>query len=75
VNGAGAAAIACVELYIALRCKKENFMMFDSKGLIHKDRTDLDERKKKFLSDGKDLSLAEAMKNAMFLSDSVRAVY
>ena len=64
VNGAGAAAIACVELYIALGAKTENFMMFDSKGLIQKDRTDLDERKKKFLSGGKDLSLAEAMKNA-----------
>ena len=63
VNGAGAAAIACVELYIALGAKTENFLMFDSKGLINKERMDLDERKKKFISSHNDMTLAEAMKN------------
>ena len=63
VNGAGAAAIACVELYIALGAKTENFLMFDSKGLINKERKDLDERKKKFISSHNDMTLAEAMKN------------
>lgn len=36
VNGAGAAAMACVELYMALGAKREHVLMFDSKGLIHK---------------------------------------
>ncbi len=64
VNGAGAAAIACVELYIALGARAENFLMFDSKGLINKNRKDLDERKKKFISSLGDMTLAEGMKNA-----------
>ena len=48
VNGAGAAAMACIKLYEALGAKHENFMVFDRKGVIHKDRTDLDENKAKF---------------------------
>src|SRR3982751_4043344 len=43
VNGAGAAAVACMKLYIGLGAKKENFLVYDSKGLIHQSRTDLDE--------------------------------
>src|SRR4029079_1852149 len=43
VSGAGAAAIACIKLYQALGANKENFLVFDSKGLIHESRTDLDE--------------------------------
>jgi malate dehydrogenase (oxaloacetate-decarboxylating)(NADP+) len=62
VNGAGAAAIACVELYIAFGAKKENIWMFDSKGLITTSRQDLDERKAKFAVEGPVLSLEEGMK-------------
>ena len=36
VNGAGAAAMACVHLYVSLGAKQENFVMFDRKGAIHK---------------------------------------
>ncbi|HMU45790.1 MAG TPA: NADP-dependent malic enzyme [Chitinophagaceae bacterium] len=64
VNGAGAAAIACIKLYIALGARKENFRVFDSKGLIHESRTDLDELKKEFIAKGKNMTLAEAMKDA-----------
>ncbi|MEY2587642.1 MAG: hypothetical protein RLY11_1491 [Bacteroidota bacterium] len=64
VNGAGAAAMACVELYIALGVKKENVLMFDSKGLIHKKRDDLDERKQYFAVDKKDITLDQAFKGA-----------
>ena len=64
VNGAGAAAIACVELYIAFGARKENFYMFDSKGLVTTSRQDLDERKAKFAVDGPSLSLEEGMKDA-----------
>jgi malate dehydrogenase (oxaloacetate-decarboxylating)(NADP+) len=64
VNGAGAAAMACIDLYEALGAKRENIWMFDSKGLIRKDRTDLDERKSRFAVDRKDLSLDEAFEGA-----------
>jgi malate dehydrogenase (oxaloacetate-decarboxylating)(NADP+) len=64
VNGAGAAAIACVKLYIALGAKTENFFVFDSKGLVHESRTDLDELKKQFIQKGKNQTLEEGMKGA-----------
>lgn len=64
VNGAGAAAMACVELYIALGAKKENVLMFDSKGLIHKKREDLDQRKQFFAVDKKEITLEQAFKGA-----------
>ncbi len=64
VNGAGAASMACMKLYIALGAKKQNFLVFDSKGLIHESRVDLDEQKRSFVAKGKDLSMKEAMKGA-----------
>ncbi len=64
VNGAGAAAVACMKLYEALGARRENIMVFDSKGLVHESRTDLDELKKEFVSKGKNMSLEEAMKEA-----------
>src|SRR5205085_627907 len=48
VNGAGAAAIACMQLYVALGAKYEHFTMFDKDGVLHRSRTDLDEIKIKF---------------------------
>ncbi|MGZ3863460.1 MAG: NADP-dependent malic enzyme [Bacteroidia bacterium] len=65
VNGAGASAISCSKLYIAVGVKKENIVMVDSKGPITVDRTDLDENKKFFATTRKDVkSLADAMKGA-----------
>jgi len=64
VNGAGAAAIACVELYIALGAKKEHVMMFDSKGLITTKRNDLDDRKARFAVDRPSMDLRAGMKGA-----------
>jgi malate dehydrogenase (oxaloacetate-decarboxylating)(NADP+) len=64
VNGAGAAATSCMRLYIALGAKRENFRVFDSKGLIHEGRTDLDEIKKGFINTGKVVTLEQAMKDA-----------
>jgi len=66
VNGAGAAAIACVELYIALGARQENFLMFDSKGLVHSSRKDMDDRKARFAVGhvSADQSLSEALKGA-----------
>jgi malate dehydrogenase (oxaloacetate-decarboxylating)(NADP+) len=65
VNGAGASAISCAKLYIAVGAKKENIMMLDSKGVLRTDRDDLDEQKKYFAtSSNKIKTLEEAMKDA-----------
>lgn len=48
INGAGASATSCTRLYCSLGAKKENILMFDSKGLIHPNRTNLDGRKSEF---------------------------
>ena len=64
VNGAGAAAMACIDLYEALGAKRENVLMFDSKGLIHSKRSDLDDRKKRFAVERPEISLEEAFKGA-----------
>lgn len=50
VNGAGASAISCTRLYVALGAKKENVYMYDSKGLIHPDRNNLDGKKSEFVN-------------------------
>ena len=73
VNGAGAAAMACVRLYEALGAKHENFVMFDKTGVLHADRDDLDENKSQFATTRKkDLTLSEAMKDAdVFIGLSV----
>ena len=65
VNGAGAAAMACSRLYVALGAKHENFVLFDRKGVVHSQREELDEEKKKFATTtNTSLSLLEAMKDA-----------
>ena len=65
VNGAGAAAISCTKLYMAIGAKKENIVMLDSKGVISKARTDLNEQKKFFATDRTDIkTLAEAVNGA-----------
>jgi malate dehydrogenase (oxaloacetate-decarboxylating)(NADP+) len=48
INGAGAAATSCASIYLALGVQRENLFMYDSKGLIHEDRDDLDGKKKLF---------------------------
>ena len=65
VNGAGAAAISCTKLYVALGAKVENIVMLDSKGVITSDRENLTEQKKLFATDRRDVhTLAEAIKGA-----------
>lgn len=72
VNGAGAAAISCSRLYEALGAKHENFLMFDRKGVLHKDRTDIDELKHNYANAKGEMTLAEAMKDAdVFIGLSV----
>lgn len=75
VNGAGAAANSCTKLYIALGANPKNIVMVDSKGVINKKRTDLNEQKKLFVTDRDITTLEEAMKDAdMFLGLSVADV-
>jgi malate dehydrogenase (oxaloacetate-decarboxylating)(NADP+) len=64
VVGAGAAGIACSKLYVTAGVKIENIAMFDSKGHIHKGRTDLNKYKAQFATDVKYDSLEDAMKGA-----------
>ena len=65
VNGAGAAAISCTKLYMAIGARKENILMLDSKGVICKDRKDLNEQKKFFATERTDVhTLEEAVKGA-----------
>ena len=65
VNGAGAAAISCTKLYEALGATHENIIMLDSKGVITRDREKLDDTKRYFATDRRDLhTLEEAIKDA-----------
>jgi malate dehydrogenase (oxaloacetate-decarboxylating)(NADP+) len=72
VNGAGASAISCTRLYIKLGVRPENIIMLDSRGVLHKERTDLNESKKRFITSRPVHTLEEAISGAdMFLGLSV----
>ncbi|MFT4031649.1 MAG: NADP-dependent malic enzyme [Siphonobacter sp.] len=64
INGAGASAISCTKLYLALGANVENVIMCDSKGVIRKDRTDLDARKRQFATHRDIRTLEEAFVGA-----------
>ncbi|OSZ78476.1 NADP-dependent malic enzyme [Chitinophagaceae bacterium IBVUCB1] len=64
ISGAGASAISCCKIYIALGADVRNMYMFDSKGLITATRDDLDDNKLLFATHTQDMSLAEAMQGA-----------
>ena len=65
VNGAGAAAISCTKLYIALGVKKENVVMLDSRGVISTERTNLTAEKLEFATTRTDIhNLKEAVVGA-----------
>ncbi|TAF56740.1 MAG: NADP-dependent malic enzyme [Sphingobacteriia bacterium] len=72
INGAGAAAMACIQLYVALGAKYENFIVFDKDGVLHTGRTDLGPIREKFAVKKTDWTLTTAMKDAdVFLGLSV----
>ncbi len=73
VNGAGAAAMACVQLYVAVGANPSNFIMFDRKGVLYRDRENFDPIKAQFATTkNKELTLAAAMKDAdVFIGLSV----
>lgn len=72
VNGAGAAAMACVQLYVALGARYSNFILFDKDGVLHTGRTDLGEIQRKYAVEKANWTLDKAMKDAdVFLGLSV----
>lgn len=75
VNGAGAAAVSCTRLYIALGVRKENVVMCDSRGVINRNRKNLNAQKLEFVTEREVTTLAEAMVGAdVFLGLSVKDV-
>jgi malate dehydrogenase (oxaloacetate-decarboxylating)(NADP+) len=76
VSGAGAGALACVEFFCSLGMQREHVVLVDSKGVVHRGRTDLNRHKQRFaiVDDGR-RSLADAMRGAdMFMGLSVAGV-
>jgi malate dehydrogenase (oxaloacetate-decarboxylating)(NADP+) len=63
-SGAGAAAVATAEHYIVLGVRPENILMTDSKGVIRKDRDNLDEMKARFARDTDRETLGDALRGA-----------
>jgi len=76
VNGAGAAAMACTRLYVALGARRENIVMCDSRGVITDRRTDLNRHKRFFATSRTDCAtLADALRDAdVFVGLSVADV-
>jgi malate dehydrogenase (oxaloacetate-decarboxylating)(NADP+) len=73
VNGAGAAAIACVELVRAMGARGENIVMCDTKGVVHRGRTDLNQWKSAHASTTAARTLTEALQGAdVFFGLSVK---
>ena len=64
VNGAGAAAMACAEMYMSLGIKKDNIIMLDSKGVISTNRIDLDKYKQRFTINTNLKTLEQAVEGA-----------
>ncbi len=64
MSGAGAAALACAQMYVSLGAQYANFTMFDKDGVLHNHRTDLDEIRQKFSIASSGVTLAEALQGA-----------
>ncbi|HEV8263479.1 MAG TPA: NADP-dependent malic enzyme [Gemmatimonadales bacterium] len=74
-SGAGAAAQATAEHYVRLGVKREHIVMTDQKGVIHTERDDLDQYKRRFAANTKSRTLAEALKDAdVFVGLSVGGI-
>jgi malate dehydrogenase (oxaloacetate-decarboxylating)(NADP+) len=75
VNGAGASAISCCKLYMRAGAKRENITMYDSKGCIHKGRSDLNKYKMEFAAEQDCGKLVDAFEGAdVFVGLSVGGV-
>lgn len=75
VSGAGSAALACANLYLALGVKIKNIVMFDSKGMLTRNEPRVSELQKKYAQHDEPMTLAEAVKGTdLFLGLSVADV-
>ncbi len=75
VNGAGASAISCARLYVSMGVRQENVIMVDSKGVLSKNRSDLNKYKLEFAIETDKVTLAEAVEGRdVFLGLSVADV-
>ncbi|MCE1197782.1 MAG: NADP-dependent malic enzyme [Marinilabiliales bacterium] len=75
VNGAGASAVSCTKLYIAMGAKRENVLMCDSRGVLHHERTDLNSSKMEFVRNTPFRTLKDAIVGAdVFIGLSVAGV-
>ena len=75
VSGAGAAAIACLDLIVALGAHPRNIFVVDSKGVLHAGRTNLDESKRRYAQATDARTLADIVKGAdVFLGCSAPGV-
>ncbi len=63
-SGAGAAALACADLFLRLGVKKDNLLLCDRVGVVRKDRDDLNDYKARFAADTPHISLADALVGA-----------
>ncbi len=61
INGAGAAAIACTKMYLNLGARLENIIMIDKDGVLHNERTDLDESRLYFAKNTPHRTLKDAI--------------
>ncbi|MFC2092753.1 NADP-dependent malic enzyme, partial [Bacteroidota bacterium] len=75
-SGAGAAGIACAELYVDLGVKRENVLLTDSKGVVYKGRTEgMNAYKARFAAETERRTLADAMEGAdVFCGVSVKGI-
>lgn len=64
INGAGAAAIACADLYVAVGARKENIVMLNSKGVLKEDTPNINEYQAKYTTTRNISTLTEAMNGA-----------
>jgi len=72
VNGAGASAVSCTKLYMKLGVRRDHIIMIDSRGVLNKERSDLNAVKQQFVNDTNARTLEEALDGAdMFLGLSV----
>lgn len=71
INGAGAAAIACARMYLALGVPREQIVLCDSRGVATRYRDDLNPQKREFATSRRMTTLAEALHGAdLFLGVS-----
>jgi malate dehydrogenase (oxaloacetate-decarboxylating)(NADP+) len=74
-SGAGAAALACLDLLVSLGLEKANVLVTDAKGVIYRGRSGVDENKGRYARDTSARSLGDAMPGAdIFLGLSTAGV-